>query len=166
MIYTNPYPPERAIDDGEDPAMHVWLEGMVDETDEDEEERLVPQLSAMCGVHVEDLHWPGDIEPHVKPANETWANSLVDLLGHSKLCEECRTRAAVYFDRQEDVTLTAQTHDVPECPECEKAGRDSFKRTATIANIVQREDKTVVERAVECDECGHEWESHVDMGDL
>lgn len=161
MIYTNPYP--NAASEDRDEQMHLWLDGMVDETDEDEEGRLVPQLSAMCGLHLADMAFPGSVEPHVKPASETWAEGLIDLLGDQRLCEECRTRAAVYFDRQDEVTLKATNHEVPECPECEEAGRDSFKRKAHLANIVSKEEGTMVERVLECDECGHEWEDEIDM---
>jgi len=155
MIYTN----IMAESHDTEAAMHLWLDGMIDESDEDERGLLVPSLTALCGAHLEPTD--EDPQPYVEPANETWAESLVDLLGDKRLCEECRTRAAVYFDRQEDVTLTANTHGVPECPECE-----SNERTATITNIVQREDKTVVERTVTCNECDHKWEDHVDMGGL
>lgn len=161
MIYTNPYVAAVSQE-----KMHLWLDGMVDETDEDEEGNLVPSLAAMCGKHIEDMTFPGGVDPHAQPASETWAEGLIDLLGDNRICEECRTRAAVYFDRQGEVTLAATSADVPECPKCEDSGRDSFKRKAAITNIVQRADKTVVERSIECHECGHEWEDHVDMRDL
>lgn len=170
MIYTNPYP--NATSDAKDEQMHLWLDGMVGEEekvqlyDEDGNEegvQVVPSLAALCGLSIDELAFPGSVEPHVKPASETWADGLIDLLGDNRLCEECRTRAAVYFDRQDEVTLKATNHEVPVCPECDEDGRDAFKRKAHLANIVSKKEGTVVERALECNECGHEWEDEIGM---
>lgn len=136
---------------------HLWLEGMVEEAEDGPE----TELGALCGTTLLDLGY--EHNHAIRPASNTWADGLIDLLGDNRLCEECRTRAAVYFDRQGEVTLKATSHEVPVCPVCEEDGREPYKRKAELTNIVSKEEGTVVERALECDECGHEWEDEVSM---
>lgn len=81
-----------------------------------------PEGPALCG-HDLAANWEeaedGDTY-HVLPANELdGVASLTDLLNLRRdVCEECRTRAAVYYDVVDEVDLWAKTALLDECGAC------------------------------------------------
>jgi len=141
--------------------VHLWLDDMAEQVagdlDEDgtpESRTFEPTTSAMCGEEP-DLHGGS-----LTPASETWASNVMDLLGTTGVCEECRTRVALYYDMADEVTLDATSDGVPVCPECE-----SIYRTATLRRVytdtVDGSTEAIATRHHGCDECGHEWETDV-----
>lgn len=134
--------------------VHLWLDDMVEEIhgdfDEDgtpESRTFEPTGVSMCGEEP-DLHGGS-----LTPASETWANNVMDLLGTTGVCEECRTRVALYYDMADEVTLSCVSGYYA-CEECgTTAGEPALTRVFT-----DDEDATIVDLHVTCAECGHEWD--------
>lgn len=118
MIYSSPVEhPEY-----DDEEIHLWLDEMVKSWEHEVfGTQFDPEGAALCG-HDLAAHWEqtedGDTY-YVEPAKERpGVSSLVDLLNHPSVCEECKTRASVYYDVVDEVDLWAKTALLDECGAC------------------------------------------------
>ena len=139
--------------------VHLYLDDMVQEVhgdhDEDgtpESRTFEPEGAAVCGAD------PQVGMAGLTPASETWASNVMDLLGTNGVCEDCRTRVALYYDMAEDVTLSVTSGYIT-CKEC---GTTTGKPTLT--RVWRDEDGTsMADLDVRCHECDEEWELEVPL---
>lgn len=131
--------------------VHLWLDDMVAEVHTDHDEDGTPEArhweatgASLCGV---------EVDRNLTPARETWAEGVMDLLGTTGVCEECRTRCALYYDMATEVTLSC-TSGYYQCENCTTtSGEPALRRVFT-----NEDDETCVDLHVTCVDCGHEWD--------
>jgi len=136
-------------------GIHVWLKKHVTPKHPARETKVfVSSHPAMCGAELDDLPFPGGVEPQLKPANEaTWAEEVMDLLGDNRMCEECRTRLAVYHGLTDQVTLWASSAvETDRCGECEVSAAYHIEGV----HGGGEESRGRVVRQAYCPECGRD----------
>lgn len=127
MIYINPVKSEAGYAE----LHHLWLGHQVKAGNHEVYgTRYNPDTPAMCGFDLSDRWNPHDeVDPYLIPANETTVSDVHALLREGDLCEDCRTRMAIYLGIEEEVGLWAFDVDTPDktCPTCNDPGEIVLK---------------------------------------
>ena len=150
MIYTSPLDQPAH----EDTVVHLWLEDMVEDAIVEGKGAYLPEEPALCGHDLRE-HWDHDEEDHayLEPAKEApMADSLTDLLTSKAVCEECKTRAAVYYDVVDEAALWAKTSVLSRCSSCD---------VDLVAEILGVKGEGLVKRRTFCPLCDYETEDEV-----